>query len=101
MCKNRIYVDLVLKNLIVRCIYDFIIIGKMFVLQDYRSKSPNLERIELHACTMDTYRFRLEIWNGASMDNIVWEGSQYQSDPATPIKSLSDKIGDGLANKTK
>lgn len=38
---------------------------------------------------------------GESTDSIVWKGSWYQSDPATPIKSLSGEIGDGLANKTK
>lgn len=50
---------------------------------------------------LDAYRSGLKIWSGASTDSIVWKGSRYQSDPATPIKSLSSEIGDGLANKTK
>lgn len=55
----------------------------------------------LHACSINTYRPRFSIWDGTSMDSLVWKDSWYQSDPATLIKSLSSEIGNGLANKTK
>jgi len=42
----------------------------------------------LHAYLINVYHLRLKIWNGTSMDSI-WKGSLYQSNPATPIKSLS------------
>lgn len=40
-----------------------------------KSLSFQISKESICTRTMDTYHFRLEIWNSASMDNIVWEGS--------------------------
>lgn len=40
-----------------------------------KSLSFQISKESICTRTMDTYRFRFLIWNGASIDNIVWKGS--------------------------